>query len=148
MTRWIDLPPVWLLVFLGLARVQTVRLPVGGSGAWSDFAGGVLVGGGVLLMGLAVAEMRRQRTTVIPHETPSMLVQTGIFRRSRNPIYLGDTLVLAGFVLFWGAWPSLLLVPLFMWLVTDRFIAPEEARMEETFGAAFDAYRAKVRRWV
>jgi protein-S-isoprenylcysteine O-methyltransferase Ste14 len=147
--RLLDMPPVWLALFVALAWVQARYLPVW---PWSypmiDLLAGVLVGAGLLLMGLALAEMRRARTTIIPHLPPDALVTTGVFNRSRNPVYLGDTLVLAGLVLFWRAWPSLLLVPLFMWLVTDRFIRPEEARLRARFGAQFEHWARRVRRWL
>lgn len=146
--KWFDLPPVWLAVFLALGWIVADRLPMGGGGAWSDLLGGLLVGGGVLLMVLAASEMRRAKTTIIPHRSPDALVTSGIFRRSRNPIYLGDALILTGMLVFWSAWPALLLVPLFGWLITDRFIAPEEARLRDSFGAAYDRYAETVRRWV
>jgi protein-S-isoprenylcysteine O-methyltransferase Ste14 len=149
MTKWIDLPPIWLGVFVSLAWVQSARLPVGpGDSAASDLVGGLLVGGGLVLIVLAATEMRRARTTVIPHLVPDALVSTGIFRRSRNPIYLGDTLILCGLIFRWEAWPSLLLVPLFVWLITDRFILSEEDRLRERFGAAFDRYAETTRRWI
>jgi len=149
MVKWIDLPPVWLAVFLVLAWVQASRLPVGpAASGWTALAGGLLVGGGLLSIGLAALEMRRARTTVIPHMEPDALVTSGIFRRSRNPIYVGDALVLTGLILRWGAWPSLVLVPLFVWLITDRFVLDEEARLRARFGAAFDAYVERTRRWL
>ena len=147
--KMIDMPPVWLLLFLGLAYVPVRAFP----GAMLqhpvlDLLGGLAVGGGVVLMLLALMEMRRQRTTVVPHMEADTLVTGGVFARSRNPIYLGDALVLAGFVLFWGAWPSVVLVPLFMWVVADRFILPEEARLRARFGQAFEAWAARTRRWI
>ncbi len=147
--QWLDLPPVWLAVFLALAWLQSDRLPLGGfGGRWADLVGGLMVGGGVLLMVLALTEMRRARTTPVPHLMPSALVTSGVFALSRNPIYLGDALVLAGLILRWDALPSLLLVPLFVWLITDRFILAEEARLAEHFGPAFEAYAARTRRWI
>jgi protein-S-isoprenylcysteine O-methyltransferase Ste14 len=147
--KWIDLPPVWLAVFLALAWIQARNLPLGPpGGAVTDLAGGLLVGAGVLAMIFAVLELRRARTTVIPHLAPDALVTTGIFARSRNPIYVGDALVLAGLCLRWEAWPSLVLVPLFLWLLTDRFVLAEEARLRAAFGSQFDAYAAQVRRWL
>lgn len=144
-----DYPPVWLAVFLALAWIQSDRLPFGSfGGGWAALLGGALVGGGILLMLLAVFEMNRQKTTIIPHEYASAIVTSGIFSRSRNPIYLGDAMVLSGMVLYWDAVPSLLLVPLFVWLITDRFILGEEARLAEKFGPDFDAYRGRVRRWL
>ncbi|QIE42184.1 methyltransferase family protein [Meridianimarinicoccus aquatilis] len=151
MTKWIDLPPVWLCLFLVLTWLQATRLPFGGdlgAGALGDLIGGLLVGGGLVLMVLAFVEMRRAKTTVIPHMTPHALVTTGIFRRTRNPIYLGDALILTGLAFRWDAWPSLVLVPLFVWVITDRFILSEEARLQEQFGASFERYTEETRRWV
>lgn len=148
--RWIDLPPVWLVAFCAAAWVQaknySMNLHFGG--AWADLVGGLLVGGGVLLMLLAFYEMRSKRTTVIPHREADHLVQSGIFSRVRNPIYLGDALVLTGLILNWNAVLSLPLIPIFVWVIEKRFIIPEEARLRRKFKADFARYEQKVRRWV
>lgn len=147
--KWLDLPPVWLLVFLALARVQAVRLPVArGDHPALDLMAGLLVGGGVLLMLVAVVQMRQNRTTFMPHEHARFLVTNGVFARTRNPIYLGDVMILAGCILWWSAWPSLLLVPLFMWVITDRFIRQEECWLAEDFGPEFVQWAVKTRRWM
>lgn len=150
MTRWLDIPPVWLVATIALVWAQATWLPMGLSfgGVWADFLGGLLVGGGLVLMLLAVTEMRKQRTTVIPHMEAATLVQSGIFSRSRNPIYLGDAMVLAGLVLRFDAPPSLVLVPVFVWIIERRFIIPEENRLRRKFHADFARYERKVRRWV
>lgn len=150
MKNWVDMPPVWLVLCLVLSWLQAVYLPQGLSfgGAWADFAGGLLVGGGVLLMLLAVAEFRKHKTTVIPHETPERLIQSGIFSRTRNPIYLGDALVLTGLILRWDAVLSLPLIPGFIWVIEKRFIEPEEDRMRRKFRMDFARYCKKTRRWV
>jgi len=148
--KWLDLPPVWLAVFVLLAWAQVSYLPYGLSfgGAWADLVGGLCVGGGILLMALAFAEFRRHKTTLIPHQTPSQLIQSGIFSRTRNPIYLGDTLVLLGLILRWDAVLALPVVPIFVWVIERRFILPEEDRMRRTFRMEFARYANKVRRWV
>lgn len=148
--RWLDLPPVWLLACLGLARVQAAFLPTGGSisNPVTQLLAGLLIGGGVLLMVLAIAAFQRHRTTFIPHQMPEAMITDGIFRFSRNPIYLGDAMVLAGFILWWDAVPSLLLIPIFVWIITARFIKPEEAGLSEKFGTAFDQYAQTTRRWL
>lgn len=147
--KWIDIPPVWLALFAALAWVQATRLPVGQPGPGGmDLLGGLLVGGGLVLIALAAHGMMQARTTVIPHRDPDALVTSGIFRRTRNPIYLGDALILIGLMLRWEAWPSLILLPLFVWVITDRFIVPEEARLRDRFGAAFDRYATATRRWI
>lgn len=140
----LDYPPVWLAGGIGLAYGQAMLLPL----PRFPVSGGFLVGLGLGLMLLAVIEFSRARTTVVPHEMPSALVTTGVYRHSRNPIYLGDALVLTGLCLIWGAWPSLVLVPVFVAVMTHRFILPEEARLRSRFGPAFEAWAARVRRWV
>ena len=70
MLKWIDIPPIWLALFGAvawrLARADLWGLSFGG--AWSDFLAGLLIGGGLILMLLAVVEMRKWRTTFIPHK--------------------------------------------------------------------------------
>jgi protein-S-isoprenylcysteine O-methyltransferase Ste14 len=145
----IDLPPLWLALFAALAWAQARLLPIGGFGAWGGPAGAALIGAGLVLMAAAFVEFRRHRTTVIPHHQPAALVTTGVYRLSRNPIYLADALILAGLCLRWNALPALaLLVPLFMAVITVRFIRPEEARLRAGFGPAFEAWAARTRRWI
>lgn len=148
--KWIDIPPAWLLLAVVMtwviSDVQPLWMVVGGP--VMDLLGGLLVGGGIVLMLLAFAEMRKQQTTVIPHQEADHLVTTGIFKRSRNPIYLGDTLILAGLALRWEAPVALILVPLFMATITQRFIIPEENRLRKKFRAEFARYCEKTRRWV
>lgn len=145
----IDIPPVWLALFAVLAWWQPRILPAGPPpGPTALWAGGLLVAAGLLLMAVALISLRRARTTPHPHREPSALVTEGIFRLSRNPIYLGDALILAGLCLRWGAWTALVLVPVFIWLIDRRFIHAEEARLARAFGTAFDDYARQTRRWL
>jgi protein-S-isoprenylcysteine O-methyltransferase Ste14 len=146
--KWIDIPPLWLGVFVvaawGLAGVG----PRMGAGPVTQLLGGLLIGAGVLAIVLAGLSLSRAKTTVIPHLQPTALVTDGIYGLSRNPIYLGDALVLAGLVLRFDGVVALVLVPLFVWVITDRFIRPEEERLRTGFGPAFDAWARRTRRWV
>ncbi|WP_305970577.1 MULTISPECIES: isoprenylcysteine carboxylmethyltransferase family protein [unclassified Mameliella] len=148
--KWMDMPPVWLVGALGLAWVQKTHFGYGlGFGpVVADLLGGLLVGGGVILMALALYEMRRHRTTVIPHREADRLVTSGIFKRSRNPIYLGDSMILLGIILYWDAVLALPLVPIFVWVIERRFIVPEENHLRRKFRAAFARYEKDVRRWI
>lgn len=150
MKHWIDIPPVWLALALCAAWAQARYADLGLTfgGLWSDFAGGLLVGGGLVLIALAVYEMRRQRTTIIPNREADHLVTTGIFSRTRNPIYLGDAMILTGFVLNWNAVLSLPLIPIFVWWIERRFIINEEDRLRRKFRADFARYCQKTRRWI
>ena len=94
------------------------------------------------------AEAMKARTTIIPREAPAALITGGIFRFSRNPIYLGDVLILAGVALIFGSVPGLILVPCLAWLLQERFIKGEEARLAEAFGSEFEAYMRATRRWI
>jgi len=148
--RWINIPPLWLLGCVVLAWLQAAGFSFGlrFGGIWADFLGGVLVGGGIILTLLAVYELRRHSTTVVPHQTPSHLVQSGIFSRSRNPIYLGDVLILTGLILRFDAVLSLPLIPVFVWILEKRFVLPEEDRLRRRFRAEWARYEQKTRRWV
>ena len=144
--QW-ESPPTWLLLFLGLAWVQARLLPLIDAGRPGLMAGAVLGFLALAVFALALLEFRRHRTTVLPRETPVAMIDAGIYRLSRNPIYLADAMVLAGAALWWDA-ASLLLVPVFVRVITQRFILGEEAVLRAVFGAAFDRYAAQTRRWL
>lgn len=145
---WIDLPPVWLLLALGCVRAVDAAMPVAGFGPAGQVAGAVLAGLGLALMAVAVVQMTLARTTVIPRRNPSRLVTAGVFAISRNPIYLGDALILAGAILWWDAWVAVPLLAAFVVLIDRRFIRDEEARLRAAFGSDFDLWAARTGRWV
>ena len=148
--NWIDVPPLWLAFFTALAWGQARFWPAGLSlmHPVTSFLGGVLVGGGLVLIVLAAVEFRKHNTTIVPHRVPTRIIQSGVYSRSRNPIYLGDALILTGLCLRWDAIPSLALIPVFVWIIERRFILPEENRMRRQFKAEYAKYAQKTRRWV
>ncbi|MDJ0627729.1 MAG: isoprenylcysteine carboxylmethyltransferase family protein [Rhodobacter sp.] len=146
--KMIDIPPVWLLICLALTWWLAGVAPDLSFGAWARWAGPILVVAGIALMAAAIWQMNRAKTTVIPHQDPTSLVASGIFRYSRNPIYLGDALILTGLILRWDAVLAVPLIPAFVWVIHMRFIRHEERRLEERFPTDFDAYRAATRRWI
>ncbi|MBW6507429.1 MAG: DUF1295 domain-containing protein, partial [Rhodobacteraceae bacterium] len=119
-----------------------LALPYGG------WVGGGLVLAGLVLMAAAAAQMVALRTTFIPRRDPQALVTGGVFALSRNPIYLADALVLTGLIIWWQAFWALPLVPAFMAFIARRFIRGEEARIAARFGADWQAYAARTRRWL
>jgi protein-S-isoprenylcysteine O-methyltransferase Ste14 len=147
MRRTLDYPPVWLAA--GLVVAWLARGDWGGAaGTVAVWAGTLIALAGALLFVLAVPEFLRAGTTVVPHAAPRALITRGIYRFSRNPIYLGDLLILTGLGLRWHAAPTPVLASAFVAVITLRFIRPEEARLRAAFGAAFDDYAARTRRWV
>ena len=143
----LDTPPVWLLAALALAWAQARWLPLVPGSGFLTAAGWGMIAGAVLLFADAALRFARARTSIIPREVPRMLLTTGAYRLSRNPIYLADALLLAGCALLWDP-GGLVLVPAFVLLITRRFIRGEEAVCAATFGAEWTAYAARVRRWL
>lgn len=90
----------------------------------------------------------RHRTTVNPYAGASELCVDGPFRFSRNPIYLGDWLILVGVALWMNSlWP-LVFAPFIWLLLRYGVIRHEEAHLEAKFGDAYRAYKVRVRRWL
>ena len=106
---------------------------------------------GVTLALAGIREFRAARTTVNPlqPEQAAAMVTSGVYRFTRNPMYLGMFCLLVA----WAAWlgrlaPFLAVLPAFV-LYMNRFqIRPEERALEQRFGAAFREYAARVRRWI
>jgi protein-S-isoprenylcysteine O-methyltransferase Ste14 len=144
--QW-ESPPTWLALFLALAWAQSRFLPLLDAGPAGRVAGAVMIGLGLGVILLAAGQFLRHRTTVLPRETPSSMIDSGIYRWTRNPIYLGDALILAGAALRWDA-GGLILVPLFMVVIQNRFIRGEEAGLRARFGPDFEAWAARTRRWI
>ncbi|MEM9709424.1 MAG: isoprenylcysteine carboxylmethyltransferase family protein [Pseudomonadota bacterium] len=146
--KLIDIPPVWLAIAIGVLAAETrmtggLTLP-----GWTGLVGWGLIGAGLLLMFLALAAFSRGRTSPIPHTAPQAILTEGVFSISRNPIYLGDALVLLGIGVLWGAASVVLVAPLFVFLIERRFIRAEEDRLQAAFPEEWSAYRAAVPRWV
>lgn len=146
--RILDWPPVWTAGAVAAAFVASLLLPWGILGVVGHVAGKWLVWGGFVLMGVAAAQMLLARTTVIPRRDPAALVTGGVFALSRNPIYLGDAMIVAGACL-WLQVPWLLpMVAVFVWVIETRFIRDEEVRLEAAFGPEFRLWSQRTRRWI
>ncbi|OYX42882.1 MAG: hypothetical protein B7Z02_10575 [Rhodobacterales bacterium 32-67-9] len=146
MAKEIDFPPVWLAGFAVIGGLVGSVLPV--ATPVNDPVGAVLVTIGIVLMLVAAGQMIVARTTLIPRRDPDALVHGGVFRFSRNPIYLADAIVLTGLYVAWDALVALPLVAVFMMVISRRFILGEEARLMERFGEEYAEYAGRTRRWL
>ena len=144
-------PDIVALAVAGLMwLVSTVTPRVGLSLAWRGLAAGALGGAGVVLIVAARAAFARAGTTFSPvaPSRGSRLVTTGVYRRTRNPMYLGTFLVLLALGALLCS-PGALVASLSFVAYIDRFqIRPEEHVLRVLFGAEYEAYTTTVRRWV
>ncbi len=92
----------------------------------------------------------KSKTTVNPMrpEDSSALVVKGIYRISRNPMYLGFVVILLAWGVFLGSALAFLMLPIFVWYIRTFQILPEEKALEDNFGENYKVYKSKVRRWI
>ena len=140
-------PPVLLLIHLGVAYLLRRFLPfeIPNFLVWIGYLL-VLVGLGLAFN--AVTQFIRARTTLDPHGSVSEIVTSGMYRFSRNPIYLGFLCLLIGFSFLFRSFWGLILSPLFVLLMNALVIQQEEAYLEKKFGEGYNSYKSRVRRWL
>ena len=147
--RSLNIPPVYFLVALALMGFLHKVFPLAhllhGPARW---VGVVVIVPALALALWAAALFKRADTGIVPFSPATTLVLSGPYRFTRNPMYLGLTGLLLGAALLMGSLSALVVVPAFMALIADRFIRPEEAMLERTFGQPYLDYKARVRRWL
>ena len=152
--HWLEtrLPPPILMVLLGVAALAMTRVFPSPSFDWpllDTFALALALSGAALNL-LPKRGFRQAGTTLNPMrpEASTALVTSGIYRFSRNPMYLGHATILLGWSLYLRS-PLALLAPVVFMLYLTRFqIRPEERQLLARFPEAYAAYCATVRRWL
>ena len=143
------LPPVWFLAAIVLMAALHWLAPLY---RWHSEAlrslGGALVVGALALTVAGARLFARRGTAIRPFEESSVLVTSGPYRFTRNPMYVGLIAMLIGLALLLESLSPLAVVPIFATIIATRFIAVEERMLGERFGPAYAEYRARVRRWL
>jgi len=103
---------------------------------------------GVYISIVAEKSFRDVKTTVTPFAESSMLVTNGMYRISRNPMYLGIILILIGIAIMMRSLTPFAVIPIFLVLIEKRFITVEERMLAKKFGAQYLTYTKKTRRWL
>jgi len=142
-------PPVHLALSLALIVASDVVLPTWGAARPVLLVAGVLTLflGAALGLGARLA-FRAHATSADPAEIPSALVCSGVFRITRNPMYLGMALIAAATALLLAQPAGLVFVAGLIWLWDHSFIPAEERVLEDAFGDAYLRYKSSVRRWI
>lgn len=143
------LPPTWLLI--GLIALAALHLLWSGPrlvfGGWR-LLGAVLLAPGAYLTLRADLQFKRVGTEVKPFRPSSRLVTDGLYGLSRHPMYLGFLLLLLGAAALAGTLAPFLVVLAMFALLNGLFVVPEERHLLEQFGAEYERYRSRVRRWI
>jgi protein-S-isoprenylcysteine O-methyltransferase Ste14 len=152
--RFLELriPPVVLVILVailmwaGAAQLPQFDFQV----PFQLFVGWIMVLGGIVVCALGVFEFKRAKTTVNPTkpQSSSALVKSGIYRRTRNPMYLGFLFILMGSAILTANLVALLALPAFVLYMNQFQIKPEERALTTIFGNEFRAYCSSVRRWI
>lgn len=110
----------------------------------------ILAGAGLLIDAVSVTAFFRAKTTISPLSPArtEKLVVKGLYNFSRNPMYLGMLAILVGVAVYFGEGANAALVALFVLLMNELQIKPEEKALEEKFGDEYRAYKKRVRRWI
>jgi protein-S-isoprenylcysteine O-methyltransferase Ste14 len=149
MVKRLVYPPIWLL--FGLIAIFVCNEYYPGprfTGLAGQLSGGVLIIIGLLLLVIANSSFNHAETGVIPFRNVTALVTDGIYRYTRNPMYLGMAAVLLGCAITVGASIALFVPPVFAVIIELRFIRPEEDMLRGIFPEQYPAYCARVRRWI
>ncbi len=143
------MPTTWLLLALAAVAAFHLGLPLARivPRPW-NLAGLLPLLGGVALNLIADRDFRRAATTVKPFEKSKVLLTQGIFRFSRNPMYLGFILLLVGTAWLLGSASPWLVIPPFFLILATRYVCREEEMLAAAFGLHWQAYKRGTRRWL
>ncbi|MDR3685807.1 MAG: isoprenylcysteine carboxylmethyltransferase family protein [Coriobacteriia bacterium] len=143
------MPPTYFLIVLVIVIGSRFVLGPLAYSTWLTLGlGAVLMAAGIALNLLADSAFKKRATPVSPDALPLTFVDSGVFRLTRNPMYLGMALIAAGSALLVGA-PVGVLAALGFVVIMDRMFVPgEERNLELAFGGSYVGYRARVRRWI
>jgi protein-S-isoprenylcysteine O-methyltransferase Ste14 len=142
-------PPVVALMFIVIAYFLGRFVPLSFvAPAIVRYVGLAMTFVGFLLGIGAFIEFRKAHTTLDPHGSAKQLVTSGIYRFSRNPIYLGFLLMVIGLPLNSGLYWGIVLAPFYVLMMYRLIIQHEEAYLARKFGKTYTGYTSRVRRWL
>jgi protein-S-isoprenylcysteine O-methyltransferase Ste14 len=141
-------PPLFYIgaVIAGWLLDRPWPMPI--DGAWRTALGWVFVAAWALLAASAIGLFRRRQTSMITFRPAGTLVTTGPYAFSRNPMYVSLAVLTIAFALFLNTWWTVLLLVPALLVVQQFVIVREEHYLQRRFGAEYEAYTRRVRRWL
>ena len=113
-----------------------------------NLLGILLIVSGIIINACAWQSFVKNKTTQNPYKNPGKLIAKGIYRISRNPMYLGMLAILLGISVLLGSLTTFIIPLIFFIVISKKFISLEERNMEKKFGRRYTEYKNKTRRWI
>lgn len=144
-------PPIYALLTVFLMWIFNGNFPIASlfQGAWG-MLGWFFIAVGILIELWSVKLFLQEKTTINPlsPNKSKRIVESGIYKYSRNPMYLGMLSILLGCGVLFGSVSALLCLPIFVLVITTQQIIPEEMILTSNFGQVYLDYKKRVRRWL
>ncbi len=143
------MPPTWLLAAILAMLILHFLAPAGWvvPQPW-NLTGLIFLIAGIVLNVIADKVFHQAYTTVKPFEESTVLITNGVFQLSRNPMYLGFVLILAGIAVLLRTLSPYVVILAFIVLIDTNYVRVEEQMLAEKFGASWETYKSRTRRWL
>ncbi|MFD2206156.1 methyltransferase family protein [Kiloniella antarctica] len=143
------LPPFFFLLCVVIMALLNGYVPLVRFVAYPwNLLGVVDLVGGLAITLVAGSQFMRAKTNLKTFDRPDHLVTTGLFKYSRNPMYLGFVIAAFGVAFYLGSLAPFFIVVLFIFVADRWYVAFEERIMADVFGADYEKYKNSVRRWI
>lgn len=142
-------PPLVFVLVIAFAHLLNKVLPMGfADKVLLKAFGALIMAAGFILLAIAMLQFHRAKTHIEPWKPSTAIIDSGLFSRSRNPVYLCFCLVTIGLGFYWNNfWILLSFIPA-LYIVFKIAVEPEEVYLEKKFGSVYRDYQKRVRRWL
>lgn len=146
----IKIPPPIIVIFLILAVYFSSNLTIGFDLPFKKTLSLLLLFIGLLIIFIPVFQFIKSKTTINPQSFKNVnnLVSSGIFKISRNPMYLGMLIIISSTVVYYFNYFSIFAPFIFYFWINEFQIKREEKKLEEKFGSDYMKYKSQTRRWI
>ena len=143
------LPPIYFLIALAVMIGLYFIFPIArGVPPPYNYLGVLPIVVGALMVIWAANFFSKVGTTIKPFRQSTQLVTRGLYKYTRNPMYLGMAFILIGIAICLGKIAPFFIIPLFIGLIQQNFIRMEEKALQDTFGDEYAEYKKRARRWI